>query len=208
MLFASVDLPILDKQLASQEILSLPERYSFWDSYRNTKMIPLMTKGHGVTNFVNSEFRWKIYTPTTIKKWFDDIVFPWMGMQARVMALITQPNFSNYEHIDCLPEELNTQQHKFRIVLQGNTNTLYFITKDGNIHSPDISGPFIMDGGWPHGMINHTDEIKITLAVGSPWRGHSQYKNITELLTRDNYSMPDDLSGYWKKGGLAQLGER
>ena len=200
MLFASVDLPVLDKQLASQEILSLPEQYSFWDSYRNTKMIPLMTKGHGVTNFVDSEFRWEMYTPAIIKKWFDDIVFPWMGMQARVMALITQPNFANYEHIDCTPHELNTQQHKFRIVLQGNTNTLYFITKDGNIHSPDISGPFIMDGGWPHGMINHTNEIKVTLAVGSPWLGNSQYKNITELLTRDNYSMPDDLSRYWKKG--------
>ena len=163
-------------------------------------MIPLMTKGQGATNFVDGEFRWAIYTPTIIKKWFDDIVFPWIGMQSRVMALITQPNFANYEHIDCAPHELNTQQDKFRIVLQGNTSTLYFITKDGNIQAPDIQSPFIMDGGWPHGMINNNSEIKVTLAVGSPWIGNSQYENIKVLLARDNYSMPDNLSAYWKKG--------
>jgi hypothetical protein len=204
MLFASVNLPSLDKELAAREILSLPNEVTFWDKYRNTRMVPLMSRNgatsrNEVSKNSEGEFIWTPFTPKVIVDWFDNIVFPWMGMQSRVMALITQSNFANYEHIDCDPTELNTQQHKFRIVLQGKTETLYFITKDGNIHVPDVNGAFIMDGGWPHGMINSTNEVKVTLAVGSPWIGNDHYDNINVLLDRSNYSMPDDLSAYWQK---------
>ena len=115
------------------------------------------------------------------------------------MALITQPNFSNYEHIDCDPHELNTRQHKFRIVLQGKTDTLYFITDKGSITAPDIEGAFIMDGGWPHGMVNSTNEIKVTLALGAPWTGNDSYDNINLLMDRSMHNMPVDLTNYWKK---------
>jgi hypothetical protein len=115
------------------------------------------------------------------------------------MALITQPNFANYEHIDCDPHELNTQQHKFRIVLQGQTDTLYFITDQGNVAAPNIEGAFIMDGGWPHGMINNTDNVKITIAVGAPWTGNKVYDNVTAVLDRSIYHMPKDIDQYWKK---------
>mgnify|MGYP000160988858 CR=1 FL=1 len=44
-LFASVlSIPILDKQKATKEILSLDKTFSFWDNYRYTQMFPLMTK--------------------------------------------------------------------------------------------------------------------------------------------------------------------
>jgi hypothetical protein len=202
MLFASVDLPLLDKKLAAREILLLPNECTYWDKYRNTRMVPLMSR-NGATSRIEvskngeGKFIWTPFAPKVIVNWFDNIVFPWMGMQSRVMALITQSNSANYEHIDCNPDELNSQQHKFRIVLQGKTDTLYFITKDGNIHVPNVDGSFIMDGGWPHGMDNYTNEIKVTLAVGSPWIGNDHYGNIKVLLDRHNYSMPDDLSAYW-----------
>lgn len=198
-LFASVKLPVLDKLVAATQILAIPDRFSFWDDYRHTKMIPLMSKG-GMksSNDIAGEFKWTAHTPKLISDWFDNVVFPWMGMKSRVMALITQPNAANYEHIDCDPHELNTQQHKFRIILQGQTDTLYFITNKGNIPVPNIDGPFIMDGGWPHGMINNTDGIKVTLAVGAPWTGNNFYDNVELLMSRTNYCMPADLSAYWK----------
>jgi hypothetical protein len=201
MLFASVDLPLLDKELAAKQILALPNEATFWDSYRNTRMVPLMsrngaTSSQGVRKNDQGDYIWTPFTPKIISDWFDNIVFPWMGMQTRVMALITQPNFSNYEHLDCQLDELNSQQHKFRIVLQGKTDTLYFVTKNGNLHVPDVPGAFIMDGGWPHGMTNATNEVKVTLAAGSPWHGNDNYNNIKVLLDRRNYSMPDDLSPF------------
>lgn len=200
LLFASVNLPLLNKTEAAKQLLALPKKCSFWDAYRYTKMIPLMSKGGLVaSNNLPGEFKWNNYTPDIIRDWFDNIVFPWMGMKSRVMALITQPGIANYEHIDCDPHELNSKQHKFRIVLQGDTSTLYFITDKGNIHVPNLDKCFIMDGGWPHGMINNTDDVKVTLAVGAPWTGNNNYDNIELIMNRNEYSMPVDLIPYWKK---------
>lgn len=205
LLFASVNLPILDKVLAAQEILALDDSVSYWNDYRNTKMIPLMTKGgvgqsEGTNNNRPGDFDWTEYAPRVIVDWFEQHVFPWLGGKYRVMALVTQPGVANYEHLDCQPHELNTLQHKFRIVLQGNTSTLYWMTEGGNVAAPDVDGAFIMDGGWPHGMINTTDEIKVTLALGSPWRGHDSYgSDVTILQRRSEHSMPAEIDHLWLK---------
>jgi len=203
-MFARVHLPVLDKKLAAEQILGLPDSYSFWDDYRYTKMIPLMTKnGQGsVAGAINSrdgEFSWVPYAPDSIVSWFEQTVFPWMGTRSRIMALITEPGVSNYEHIDCDPHQLNTKQHKFRIVLQGTTDTLYFKTTAGDVYAPCIEDAFIMDGGWPHGMINRGSIPKVTLALGAPWTGHDVYDNIDLLMNRLDHEMPEDLSGFWKK---------
>jgi hypothetical protein len=203
LMFANVYMPILDKAEATAGILALPDNVSFWDDYRYTKMIPLMTKQgqgslEGASNLRPGEFTWLDYTPTVIKDWFEDCVFPWAGTRARVMALITQPGVSNYEHIDCEPNELNTRQHKFRIVLQGQTDTLYFKTTKGDIPAPNVEVPFVMDGGWPHGMTNTGTEAKVTLAMGAPWIGNDEYRNIDILMDRRQYTMPKDLTKYWK----------
>lgn len=205
LMFASVNIPVLDKQQAAKEILAIDEKYRFWDPYRGIGMISLMTKNGesgrmGSDNRINNgEFNWTSYTPKIVSDWFDNIVFPWAGKKARIMALLTQPGEENNEHIDCDRSELHTIQHKFRLVLQGKTSTLYFITNEGNIRPPDIDGPFIMDGGWPHGMSNYTNEIKVTLAMGAPWNGKDSYDNeLTLHLNRDNYLMPKYIEPYWK----------
>ena len=200
LMFASVDMPILDCNHAAKEILALDNCVSFWDNYRHTKMIPLMTKlGSGLAdNDLQGEFSWLPHAPIVVKEWFDTVVFPWIGMPARVMALITQPGVSNYEHIDCDIQELNTIQHKFRIVLQGRTDTLYFKTTKGDVFVPNISEAFVMDGGWPHGMTNATTEVKITLALGAPWPGNKNYTNLRLLMNRNDYQMPNDLTPFWK----------
>jgi hypothetical protein len=200
LMFASVDIPILDCNHAAKEILALDDCVSFWDDYRYTKMIPLMTKsGLGIVdNDLQGEFNWLPHAPIIVKEWFDKVVFPWIGMPSRVMALITQPGVSNYEHIDCNIQELNTIQHKFRIVLQGRTDTLYFKTTKGDVFVPNISQAFVMDGGWPHGMTNATTDIKVTLALGAPWTGNKNYTNLRLLMNRNDYQMPSDLTKFWK----------
>lgn len=204
LLFASVDLPILDCSKAANEILSIHESFSFWDDYRYTQMIPLMTKKgtYARTSIGNNEegdFSWVDCTPKIIIDWFEEVVFPWTKCKSRIMALITHPDVKNYEHIDCEEHEINTKQHKFRIVLQGQTDTLYFKTKHGDISAPNIKKPFIMDGGWPHGMYNRSNQIKVTLALGAPWRGNEYYNNINVLLKRDDYEMPETLDPYFQR---------
>lgn len=201
LLFASVDLPMFDKQEATAEIFKIANN-SFWDTYRLTTMIPLMNKTgkpgfRNTFNNVSGDFKWAEYAPTILVDWFESVGFPWLGMKTRIMALITEPNFANAEHIDCKLPEVNTRQHKFRIVLQGKTDTLYFKTKQGDIAVPDIETPFIMDGGWAHGMNNLSSGKKVTLALGAPWNGLDDYGNEVKLLmNRNDYQMPEDLKPY------------
>ena len=201
LLFASVDLPMFDKEEATSEIFKIANN-SFWDTYRLTTMIPLMNKtgkpGFGNTlNNVNGDFQWTEYAPTILVDWFESVGFPWLGMKTRIMALITEPNFANAEHVDCKLHEVNTRQHKFRIVLQGQTGTLYFKTKQGDVAVPNVETPFIMDGGWVHGMYNTTTEKKVTLALGAPWNGLDDYGDeVKLLLDKKDYQMLDNLNPY------------
>jgi len=205
LLFATIDsLPILDKVHAASEILALPEYYSFWDDYRYTQMFSLMTRQgvasrEGVSNAQSGDFLWTDIAPRVIVDWCEDHLFPWLGMRSRIMCLVTQPGVANYEHIDCAPHELNTRQHKVRIVLQGNTDTLYWMTEGGNVHAPAITGAFVMDGGWPHGMINIGSIPKVTLALGAPWTGKAEYNDITILQHRSSYRMPKNIDHLWHK---------
>lgn len=201
-LFARVNLPLLNKQRAVRDILEIDPALWFWDDYRATSMLPLMTVGaemgaRGASNNRRGNYEWTKYTPSIVKEWFEDVVFPWMGQRTRIMALKTIPRFANKEHIDCDPHRMGTQQHKFRVVLQGQTDTLYFITKQGIINAPTIEESFIMDGSWPHGMDNTTDQFKLTLAAGAPWNGNQSYNNINEMLVRSDYDLPDNYKQYF-----------
>jgi hypothetical protein len=202
-LFAELSLPLLNKTVATEKILSIEEKFWFWDPYRGTNMLPLMTKDAkeqalGTNNYREGDFAWTSYTPKIIKDWFEYIVFPWMGTKTRIMALMTMPGISNNEHIDCIKPEVGTLQHKFRVVLQGNTDTLYFKTSNNNLSVPNVRGAFIMDGGWPHGMINNGDQVKVTLAAGAPWNGLDYYQDLKNILYRKNYVLEENLHQYLK----------
>jgi hypothetical protein len=172
-------------------------------------MIPLMTKTgtpglENISNRFQGDFVWVDYAPKIIVDYFEQIVFPWLGQRSRLMILITHPGESNAEHIDCKIHEIGTRQHKFRIVLQGRVDTLYFKTTKGDVYVPEVDGAFLMDGSWVHGMTNSTDQIKITLALGSPWRGLDNYNDdVTMLLDKQHYTMPEDLTPYIEKPGGA-----
>ena len=57
-----------------------------------------------------------------------------------------------------------------------------------------------MDGGWPHGMSNTGNDIKVTIALGSPWDGLDHYgSDLTVLQNRNHYAMPQDLGPYWPR---------
>ena len=205
LMFASVKLPSFDKKAAAKAILAVDDSFTYWDEYRHTKMVPLMTKnaGQGLAGSLNTQqgdFAWVDYAPQSVREYFDQVIFPWIGMESRVMALITQPGFTMFEHIDCGQTEINTRQHKFRIVAQGDTGTLYYKTTKGDIHAPSVDGPFIIDGGWPHGMTNSTPLQKVTICLGAPWTGKDTYGDDLELLlNRDDYEMPADLTPFWRK---------
>lgn len=203
-LAASLKFPVLDKEKALAEVKTSDEKAWFYDPYRHTSMMPLMTMGgkigeHGASNFRAKEaFHWTPFASPTLVRWFEDYIFPWMGMKTRISILKTQPGQRNHEHIDCSPQAFGTRQHKFRIVLQGNTSSLYFVLKYGQVRLFSVDDPFIMDGSWPHGMHNFTKEEKYTVAVGAPWTGFEKYTNLGEhIIYRNENLLPDDINRYY-----------
>lgn len=193
-LFAKLNVPVLDKQLAVQQFEDLKGHGAFWDKYRGMYLTPLMLRTD------SQQFEWAEYAPSSIVEWAEEVLFPFVGMRSRIMVLNTPAGTANNEHIDCNRTELNSLQHKFRIVLRGTVESLYFITKTGNHSPPNIDEGFIMDGGWPHGMINTGNESKLTLALGFPWTGQETYDDRVELLmNRNDYEMPDTIETYWEQ---------
>lgn len=204
LLFARWKLPRPDSTAILEHIGNLPDRSWFYEPYRNTWMLPLVTKGgqtgyHGTSNYNTAGFSWTEYAPANFKEYCEDVLFPALGTKTRLVILKTAPQDKNNEHIDCDPHHQFTRQHKFRLVLRGKTNTLYFIKKNEIVFAPDILDPFIMDGSWPHGMKNFNNETKYTLTAGSPWTGCNYYNNLEILMTRKDEELPIDYEKYYKR---------
>lgn len=204
LLFGVLDLPEIDRNQALREIKAYKlYKYWFWDQYRATTMLPIMTHNgqpEGVSHYSESakegNFQWTDYAPPTVREYCERYIFPITG-PTRVMVLATKPGAANNEHIDCDPDTFNQRQHKLRFVLQGKTDSLYFMTKEGNIHIPNTSKPFIMDGSWPHGMINDFDMVKYTVAFGAPWQGNDSYDNLVDIMYKSHYNIIDNYYDYF-----------
>lgn len=129
------------------------------DEYRSCFHIPILT----------SDYKWTEFADLVpeLRSWLEEYIFDWC--RGKIMVITTPPGALNPPHIDCAPKEMFTPQHKFRAVLQGETGTLKFMTRSGEISIPNVDRPFIMSGNWPHYMHNQSDRRKYTIAIGKPW---------------------------------------
>jgi len=138
--------------------------------------------------------------------WFENHIFTWAD-RSRMRIITTPPGESNAQHIDCSPKKFLTLQHKFRYVFRGDRTSLIFNHKDGDERIHDIDKCYMMDGKWPHEMINSTNDRKYTLTLGAPWEPQLSDKKYLELLERsyikykDYYMSSDEwqLPAGWKQ---------
>lgn len=208
-LFASLKVAAPNRALMRAEIENTDPSLWIWDSYRASTMLPIMTlDGNASHSGVNrlaatqgtkaEAFNWTSFAPPSVKEYLEKNIFPWMGMRARVMVAKTPPNEKLNEHIDCEQNLIETRQHKFRLVISGGSETLYFLTQTGKVSAPATNLPFLIDGAWPHGMLNSTQETKLTLCIGAPWTGCETYPEFEQVLLKSNFSRPTDLRRYFK----------
>jgi len=153
------------------------------DEYRSCYHVPLMF------DFKPGQFTWTPYAfpYKALREWAEDVLFPWTG-KSRIMIITTPSGVQNPPHIDCSKEVFDTTlQHKFRYVLQGNIDDLYFMTNSGDVQctsGPDK--PFVMSGKWPHYMTNTSSDTKFTLALGAPWDGSADDKKYVDIIERSS----------------------
>ena len=201
MLFAELDLPLINKAEIIKWIAGVPKDYWCFDTFRRCYMLPLMTRNGGLKRRDAQQygardkeewFSWTHLAPDSVKEYFEKNIFNWTKEKSRIILLKTPPGGQNPVHIDCSPGKVHTIQHKLRIVVQGAVESLYFETRKGKIPAPSgVEKPFIIDGSWPHGMINNSKLHKYTLCFGSPWTGSNQYPKFGALVSVDEGKLPE-----------------
>mgnify|MGYP007000196553 len=77
------------------------------------------------------------YTPAgeecpTMQRVLEEKIFPWMDRPGRVTILRTAPDTGLHTHLDSTKEEIGTLQDKYRLVLNGAIDKLYFLDKKLN----------------------------------------------------------------------------
>ena len=181
--FAAIDLGITsnEKLAMLQEVKSIPDEMHHYNKFRGCKMLGIYNGGGRLGGRVKGidtktgEFK---YTPAgelcpTIKKVCEEKIFPFMNTPGRVTILRTQPDYGLKIHLDSKLEEVGTRQHKFRLVLHGEIDKLFFVDKNyNNVYVPDLYDCYTMDGSHPH-SIDPGKKEKITLCIGAPWHGES-----------------------------------
>lgn len=168
------------------------------DNYRTCYHIPIMDPEGNLSEFAKQCYE--------LVEWLNEFVFTW-SHPARMRIITTPPGESNAPHIDCSPKKFGTIQHKFRYVFRGNVSSLIFINNKDKIRIPPVDRCYMMDGSWPHEMINDTNDRKYTLTLGAPWEPQLEEPRYLEILKKsyikyshhyigsDNWNLPKN----WKE---------
>ena len=201
LLFLPIDIPNPPAEIA-EKLDRIDYSEMITDNYRNCYHIPMMTKDKKWTYIAKN-------IPELIN-WCESYVFSW-AKPSRIMIITTPSGKTNPPHIDCSPDKFVTWQHKLRYVIRGNTDSLYYISKQGDKYVPEIDKPFIMDGKWPHVMHNTHSETKYTFALGAPWepddsdidyikmleKSYKKYKD--HYLSSEKLQLPENYESLFKK---------
>ena len=199
-----------------ERLEKIVDQNSFDDKFRNCRHIPIYVSG-GDTLQNKGGLQWSKESEQLpeIVEYIKKNIQPWAPDLGRIVIISTLPGEKNPTHIDCSRKNFanNTLEHKFRVVLRGQTDNLYFNGQDETYHIKEnlLQQPFIMSGAWPHTMVNLDKTIKFTLAMGSPWDVDKDNLQYDKLLLRSlaNYKssyigksmmkMPSDIDNYFSK---------
>ena len=179
--FGAIDIGVTEeeKQAMLDEVLALSDDVHHYNEFRGCRMIAIWNGGGRLGgrdpnhNTAKGDFS---YTAAgdecpVMQRVLEEKIFPWMDPPGRVTILRTAPNTGLNTHLDSTKEEIGTLQHKYRLVLNGAIDKLFFIdSKNNKVYMPGNYDSYVLDGSHPH-SIDPDPQEKITLCVGAPWKG-------------------------------------
>lgn len=133
---------------------------------------------------------WALPETSVIRQTLENVIFPFLGGEGNVTIIKTRPGQALNEHVDAAGKEYGTIQYKFRWVLSGKLDTLYFLDENEQRHYIPPINAYVMNGAHPHGMDNSGDEVKYTLCVGSPWKSNETFLNNIKKLNANHLNLP------------------
>ena len=133
---------------------------------------------------------WALPPTSKIRQTLEDVIFPFLGGRGNVTIIKTTPGDELNHHIDSSADEYGTEQHKFRWVLKGRTDTLFFFDDKEQKHFIPNIDTYIVNGAHPHGMENTGDDIKYTLCIGSPWKPNDIFLKNIDTMPKNYLPLP------------------
>lgn len=210
--WAAIDLKISNSKISTilKEVLEVPAEMWHFNHFRGCYMLPIYNAGGKLNENLQGEDM--IFTDAgnlcpTLKETVLKDIFSWMDPVGRITILRTPEGIGLNPHFDVIESEIGTRQEKFRMVLNGNVDKLWFYDENRNkIYIPEHYSCYIMDGGHPHSL-DPGDQEKITLCIGAPWTGNPT-KAYKELIDNSPYKLKlklpelydrEWLDPFWKK---------
>jgi len=166
---AYIELGNVDNSILEEVVKHLPPRTDQkWikQGSRGSSFLPVYGKSP-----LHNEVRYASYIHESLKTLADSLI-NLCKPAPEVFVLYTPPGVEFPDHNDTGMFEITNYAAcwKLRVVLQGNPGCLYFIDSNAKkIHIPSDANMYALNGTFPHGM--DTDQEKLTLAIGWPWRG-------------------------------------
>ena len=210
--FIGLNLEIPESKIKSilDEVLAVPDEMWHYNTFRGCYMLPIYNAGGKLSENLQGDSM--VFTPAgnlcpTMMQTILDDIFPWMEPPGRVTILRTPAGIGLETHFDVCEHEIGTRQEKFRLVLNGNIDKLWFYDENRNkVYVPQHYNAYVMDGGHPHSLDPGSEE-KITLCIGAPWTGNpsDEYEKLVQdapfklkLKLPETYDA-EWLDPFWKK---------
>lgn len=186
------------------ELHGLAPSYWHFSAYRNCYILPVLNGGGQLGQNTMDHHKPFVWSEAGAKlpklcRYLVKEILPLVPSEARVFILRTAPGEAIAPHIDTSPAEVGSLQEKLRVALSGDISSLYFY--DENFSKVYISGEhriYLLDGGHAH-AVERSEEEKITICLGSPWRGPLTKFGESKLLHEEaiHLSPPKDLPQDW-----------
>lgn len=195
--FCPCDIGDVSVDIFRKEIEALSNDYWHYDKFRNCYILSMWNPGaqsgqvdpklQGENKFTEAALK----CPKLVE-WISPLLYKLNG---RLTVLKTLPSQFMNVHLDCRVDEIGTEQYKWRMVVKGNKNGLYFLNENNDRVYPNKNYPvYVMDGGHPHGIDQDDSEEKITVCIGAKWRGTPMVDNLieSEKVTIERGSILDE----------------
>jgi len=194
----NLDIPALSEDVLA-EILALPDSEWYYVKFHGGWIAGLYNdREEGQGGWFPKGFNPCLPKDGAVVTAIRDGVFPYMGGSGNVTLIRTPPDAGLNDHLDSTPEEMGTDQPKFRWVLQGKLETMYFFDKDMNkVNFTPNSDTYIVNGAHPHGMYNSGDVTKYTMCLGFPWKDNEIYQKNIEGQESFVVSIPETVREDW-----------
>lgn len=152
----------------------------FWVDFQRCYMLPIYNaralKGDMRGWLKNKILNPKLGKNSPLVEFLREKLFPYIEGEGNVTILRTPSKYKLRTHIDAAPEEVKMEKLKFRLVLKGDLNSLYFVDNEGGKKFFDIKhSAYLVNGAHPHGVQNFGETEKLTLCVGSPWEARKNF---------------------------------